>query len=61
MPAYKVPITQHGCAKEYCGKKATHEVYNTRNALMGRYCGKHANERVRELNGSLRRDRTGDN
>jgi hypothetical protein len=56
MPAYKTPITEYHCASRHlCGKRATHVVYNTRNALIGHYCGKHANEKVRELNGDERK------
>jgi hypothetical protein len=34
----------------WCGKPATKEVYNRRNASIGEYCRRHAVEKCKEMN-----------
>lgn len=39
------------CIEElcFCGKKATHEVFNWRNAPQGKFCKRHAEKRLAEI------------
>lgn len=48
MPAYVRPIETHRC--EQCGKRATCQVFNTVNALVGWFCTPHGRSRVKLLN-----------
>lgn len=48
MPAYVRQIEKHKC--EQCGKPATCQVFNTRNALIGWFCTPHGRGRVKLLN-----------
>lgn len=46
-PAYLREIEKAKCAA--CNSRATVEVYNTRNAMMGRFCSQHGRMMVKRL------------
>lgn len=46
--AYKKGIV-YPCDWNGCSVKATYEVFNRKNASVGRFCGGHANFTVRDL------------
>ncbi len=46
--AYALELDRQ-CSETRCSKRATHEVRNNRNSVMGYYCQKHADELVAEL------------
>lgn len=41
MPAYLVPIGKPICRRAGCRRRATHRLFNARNAALGAYCEKH--------------------
>lgn len=51
MGAYAKALSVFKCP--ICRLKATHEVYNTYNALMGNFCKRHAEMEVAKLNTKL--------
>lgn len=46
LPAHLKDLPQHKC--QSCGKKATKELYNTKNAPLGRYCARCGQRALRE-------------
>lgn len=48
MPAYATRIPEHSCRQ--CGRRATYEVFNARNATCGFYCARHQKPAVDDLN-----------
>lgn len=43
-------LPEHRCGWGGCGKRATVEIMNYQNAVVGRYCGPCSKRRLRELN-----------
>jgi hypothetical protein len=48
MPAYATPLPEQTC--RLCGRRATHQVFSTRNASHGFYCRRHYQAAVDDLN-----------
>ena len=42
MSAHLRPVPMYKCERRGCPKRATQQLYSTRNAPMGRYCAPHA-------------------
>ena len=42
MSAHLRPVPIYKCERGGCTKRATEQLYSTRNAPMGTYCAKHA-------------------
>jgi hypothetical protein len=47
-PAHLRPIPTPTCQHGNCVTVAIHELWNTRNELIGRYCGRHAPGALRD-------------
>ncbi len=48
--AYKKKLCAQICQRIRCPSKATYDVFNKKNKLVGEYCTKHANETIQKLN-----------
>lgn len=47
--AYSTTIPKHDCRQPGCHARATHELFNARNASCGYYCTRHIKHAVADL------------
>lgn len=59
MPAYSRPLVPKRCDWPSCLRKPTREVFNARNAAMGKYCDAHAKMTVEACNKNLPQEQRG--